>query len=81
MYNLVLLFREPYILTENNNAIKHRKTALIKIAEGMSRQWFGYVLRPSNWKHQWFIIGLNTYVAYEIAKQVSKIVIKVKYYF
>ncbi|CAH0725369.1 unnamed protein product, partial [Brenthis ino] len=59
---------EPYILTENNNAIKHRKIALVKIAEGMSRQWFGYVLRPSNWKDQWFIIGLNTYVAYEIAK-------------
>ncbi|XP_045765828.1 aminopeptidase N-like [Maniola jurtina] len=59
---------EPYILMENNNAVKQRKTALVTIAEGMARQWFGWALFPENWRDQWVTAGLASYVAYEIAK-------------
>ncbi|XP_034830016.1 aminopeptidase N-like [Maniola hyperantus] len=59
---------EPYILMENNNAVKQRKTALVTIAEGMARQWFGWALFPQNWRDQWVTAGLASYAAYEVAK-------------
>lgn len=65
------IFREPYMIMENNNAFKHRKIALVTIAEAMTRQWFGYVLYPDNWRHQWVLTGLNNYVAYDIVNEVS----------
>ncbi|XP_052740779.1 aminopeptidase N-like [Bicyclus anynana] len=60
---------EPFILMENNNnAVKQRKLALVTIAEGMARQWFGWILYPDNWRDQWVIAGLASYAGYEVAK-------------
>lgn len=59
------------MIMENNNAFKHRQIGLVTIAEAMARQWFGYVLYPDNWRHQWILTGLNSYVAYDIVNDVS----------
>ncbi|XP_050343836.1 aminopeptidase N-like [Nymphalis io] len=59
---------EPFILMERTGSVLQRKLALINIAEGMSKQWFGYTLYPENWQHQWIISGLSSYAGYNIAK-------------
>lgn len=71
----VYLYREPFILMENNNAVKQRKAALVTIAEGMARQWFGWRIFPENWRDQWVITGLARYAAYEIVKDVSMLLL------
>ncbi|XP_049694530.2 membrane alanyl aminopeptidase isoform X1 [Helicoverpa armigera] len=59
---------EPYVFMEATHSIKQRKTALIKIAEGMCSQYFGYVIFPENWRFQWVVSGLSTYMAYEMMR-------------
>ncbi|NP_001266329.1 membrane alanyl aminopeptidase-like [Bombyx mori] len=56
---------EPYLLMETTASVKQRKTALVKIAETMAKQWFGYVMYPENWRFEWVVTGLATYAAYE----------------
>ncbi|OWR41739.1 aminopeptidase N like protein [Danaus plexippus plexippus] len=60
---------EPYIFMTTNHAVKQRKIALVTIAEAMSRHWFGYVVYPENWRHQWVVTGLGSYVAYDIVRE------------
>ncbi|CAH2070904.1 unnamed protein product, partial [Iphiclides podalirius] len=57
---------EPYVFMELSHSIKQRQLGLTKIAEAMARQWFGYVIYPENWRHQWVISGIATYAAYDI---------------
>ncbi|CAK1599087.1 unnamed protein product [Parnassius mnemosyne] len=59
---------EPYILMELTHSVKQRHVGLVKLAEAMARQWFGYVIHPENWRHQWVITGLGTYAAYDVFK-------------
>ncbi|XP_068631137.1 membrane alanyl aminopeptidase-like [Battus philenor] len=59
---------EPYVFMDLVHSVKQRQVGLTKMAEAISRQWFGYVIHPENWRHQWIISGLSTYVAYEILK-------------
>lgn len=49
-----------------------RKTALVKIADAMARQWFGYVVYPEDWKDQWVISGLASHAAQEVVTDVSE---------
>ncbi|XP_049870319.1 membrane alanyl aminopeptidase-like [Pectinophora gossypiella] len=59
---------EPYVFMETIHSVQQRKIGLVKLAEAMARQWFGYVIHPSNWKHQWIINGLGSHAAYEVVK-------------
>ncbi|XP_035438240.2 membrane alanyl aminopeptidase-like isoform X2 [Spodoptera frugiperda] len=59
---------EPYVLMEPAHAVKQRAIALTKIAEAMSRQWFGYVIYPQNWRYEWIVAGFTTYSAYEMMR-------------
>ncbi|CAG5041313.1 unnamed protein product [Parnassius apollo] len=59
---------EPYVFMELTHSVKQRHVGLVKLAEAMARQWFGYVIHPENWRHQWVISGLGTYAAYEVFK-------------
>ncbi|XP_047528953.1 membrane alanyl aminopeptidase-like [Vanessa atalanta] len=59
---------EPYVLTENTGSALQRKLVVVNIAEAMSKQWFGYVLYPENWRHQWIVSGLSSYAGHSIAK-------------
>nr|WAK99419.1 aminopeptidase N 9 [Spodoptera frugiperda] len=59
---------EPYVLMEPVHAVKQRAIALTKIAEAMSRQWFGYVIYPQNWRYEWVVAGFTTYSAYEMMR-------------
>lgn len=53
------------------HGVTQRKTALVEIANAISRQWFGFVIYPENWIHQWVITGLGTYAAYEALDTVN----------
>ncbi|KAM3967321.1 membrane alanyl aminopeptidase [Aphomia sociella] len=57
---------EGHVFMEMSHSVKQRSVALIKIAEAMARQWFGYVIYPENWKYQWVISGLGSYAAWDI---------------
>ncbi|XP_030032718.2 membrane alanyl aminopeptidase [Manduca sexta] len=59
---------EPYILMENVASVKQRKTVLVKVAEALARQWFGYVIHPQNWRHEWVVSGFARYSAYEAVR-------------
>ncbi|XP_014370589.2 membrane alanyl aminopeptidase [Papilio machaon] len=59
---------EPYVFMEINHSVKQRQLALTRIAEMMSKQWFGYVIHPENWRFQWVTSGLSTYAGYEVLK-------------
>ncbi|CAH1647280.1 unnamed protein product [Spodoptera littoralis] len=59
---------EPYVFMEQNHAVKQRVIGLTKIAEAMSRQWFGYVIYPENWRYEWVVAGFTTYSAYEMMR-------------
>lgn len=56
---------------ETGASVKQRKTVLVKVAEALAKQWFGYVIFPENWQHEWVVSGLATYAAYEAVKSVS----------
>lgn len=49
-----------------------RKITLVNIAEAMARQWYGYVVYPEDWKHQWVISGLVSNVAQKVVNDVSE---------
>ncbi|XP_022125613.2 aminopeptidase N isoform X1 [Pieris rapae] len=59
---------EPYIVIEVSASAKQKQIGFVEIAQAMARQWFGYVLAPTNWRHQWVITGLGRYTAYEAAR-------------
>ncbi|XP_072939971.1 membrane alanyl aminopeptidase-like [Epargyreus clarus] len=59
---------EPYVLMEGSHSVRQRTTALSTIAEAMARQWFGYVVYPENWRHQWVITGLAKYAGIEMMR-------------
>uniref|UniRef100_A0A2A4J290 Aminopeptidase n=1 Tax=Heliothis virescens TaxID=7102 RepID=A0A2A4J290_HELVI len=59
---------EPYVFMEATHSIKQRTTALVKIAQAMCRQYFGYVIYPENWRFEWVVSGLSTYMAYEMMR-------------
>ncbi|XP_059049748.1 aminopeptidase N-like [Achroia grisella] len=56
---------EGYVFMENTHSIKQRRIALVKIAEAMASQWFGYLIYPNNWRNQWIISGFASYAAWE----------------
>ncbi|XP_013184638.1 membrane alanyl aminopeptidase isoform X2 [Amyelois transitella] len=60
---------EPYVIMATQQSVKQRSTALVKVAEAMARQWFGYVIYPENWKHEWVVSGLGSYAAWEILRE------------
>ncbi|XP_063824400.1 membrane alanyl aminopeptidase-like [Ostrinia nubilalis] len=62
---------EPYVLMPITHSVMQRKIGLVAIAEAMSRQWFGYVLYPENWIHNWVLTGIGTYAAYEAVKDLE----------
>ncbi|CAK1546282.1 unnamed protein product [Leptosia nina] len=62
---------EPYIVIEVSAAARQKQIGFVKIAEAMSKQWFGYVLGPSNWRYQWVITGLGRYAAFEAARRLE----------
>lgn len=49
---------------------RQRSLAFPKIAEAMARQWFGGVIYPRNWAHEWVLSGLATYAGWEAYKEV-----------
>lgn len=65
---------------ETVHSIKQRKTALLKIAEAMARQWFGYVIYPETWNNQWVVSGLASYASYEMLKSVIASTLSFYYY-
>ncbi|XP_026755769.2 aminopeptidase N-like isoform X2 [Galleria mellonella] len=60
---------EGDVFMERSHSIKQRKVALVKIAEAMARQWFGYVIYPENWRYQWVISGLASYAAWDAIRE------------
>lgn len=64
-------FREPYVLMENTCSVKQRYIGLVKMAEALARQWFGYVVYPENWQHEWVVSGLGSYAAWDILREVT----------
>lgn len=65
----------------NIHSMMQRKIALVTIAEAMARQWYGYVVYPEDWKHQWVISGLVSHAAQEAVTEVSKSDSEFKTYF
>ncbi|XP_045494179.1 aminopeptidase N-like [Colias croceus] len=59
---------EPYVLMETGASVIQRKTGLVKLSEAISRQWFGYVMVPDNWRYQWVVAGLGSYAANRIVR-------------
>nr|ASU92549.1 glutamine aminopeptidase-like protein 11 [Achaea janata] len=59
---------EGNMFMEITHSIKQRKTALFEIANAMARQWFGFVVFPENWRHEWVTNGLASYAAYEMMR-------------
>ncbi|KOB74749.1 Aminopeptidase N-11 [Operophtera brumata] len=41
---------------------------LVKMAEALSKQWFGYVIFPENWRYEWVVSGLGSYAAWDILR-------------
>lgn len=68
--NIFCVLREPYILMENTCSVKQRFTGLLKMAEALSKQWFGYVIFPENWQYEWVVSGLSSYAAWDILRTV-----------
>ncbi|KAI8424610.1 hypothetical protein MSG28_003044 [Choristoneura fumiferana] len=60
---------EPYVLMDRIHSVKQRKEALIEISEAMTRQWFGYVIHPENWRFQWVVTGLSSYAAFDLNRE------------
>ncbi|XP_026755599.2 aminopeptidase N-like [Galleria mellonella] len=60
---------EPYICMEYEHSVKQRSIGFIKIAEALSRHWFGYGIYPENWKHEWIVSGLGIYAAWDIFRE------------
>ncbi|KAI5638670.1 membrane alanyl aminopeptidase [Phthorimaea operculella] len=60
---------EPYVFMEQIHSAAQQKTGLVKIAEAMARQWFGFVTYPQNWRHEWVVTGLRTHAAYDVVKK------------
>ncbi|KAJ2952369.1 hypothetical protein O0L34_g4653 [Tuta absoluta] len=60
---------EPYVYMEQIHSVAQRKTGLVKIADAMARQWFGFVTFPGNWRHEWAVTGLRTHAVYDIVKK------------
>ncbi|XP_026737103.1 membrane alanyl aminopeptidase-like isoform X2 [Trichoplusia ni] len=60
---------EPYIMMTEDCSIRQRSLAFPKIAEAMARQWFGGVIYPRNWAHEWVLSGLATYAGWEAYKE------------
>ncbi|XP_053604247.1 membrane alanyl aminopeptidase-like isoform X2 [Plodia interpunctella] len=60
---------EPYVVMATQQSVKQRSIALVKVAEAMARQWFGYVIYPENWRYEWVISGLGSYAAWEILRE------------
>lgn len=64
------MFREPNVFMKKIHSARQQITSLKAMAEGISRQWLGYVIHPKNWKYAWVTEGLAIYSAYEAAVKV-----------
>ncbi|CAH0605710.1 unnamed protein product [Chrysodeixis includens] len=60
---------EPYVMMTEDCSIRQRSIAFPTIAESMARQWFGGVIYPRNWAHEWVLSGLATYAGWEAFKE------------
>lgn len=56
----------------NTHSMMQQKTALVKIAEAMAKQWFSYQLYPENWKDYWIISGLVSHATQLVVTDVSE---------
>lgn len=64
--------------TVSNN---HKFQSFTKLAEGIAKQWFGYLVFPENFRYQWVISGLASYAAYDVLTEVIILILFLDFFF